>query len=93
MTNLPEATKEEMRSIRTAKTNYRITSKMGRCADGAERDSGTIFHAVVNEYKAMCGTTYGRRSAGWSMHTGVEVTCEKCKRALLRQWIKETNSL
>lgn len=69
--------------------NYRITYLTGRCADGAERDKGTLCHAVVNEYRALCGAKPGRLSAGWSPHASDTVTCEKCKRAILRQWIAE----
>lgn len=51
----------------------------GRCADGAERDGGSLFHAVKNEsWVAICGAQPGRRSAGWSQHIGDVVTCSRC---------------
>lgn len=53
----------------------------GRCANGAERDGGTIWHAVpATSYSALCGAKPGRRSAGWSMRLGDVVTCERCLR-------------
>lgn len=55
----------------------------GRCANGAERDGGTIWHAVPRtrtSSTALCGATYGRRSAGWSTTIGAAVTCPRCIR-------------
>ena len=55
----------------------------GRCANGAERDSGALWHAIHNgHWAAMCGAKPGRRSAGWSSHIGTEITCRKCLRKL-----------
>lgn len=54
---------------------------MGRCCDGAERDSGTLFHAVpTDNHKALCGRKPGRRSAGWIGKRGAVVTCPRCIR-------------
>lgn len=53
----------------------------GRCANGAERDGGTLFHAVPAEsWKALCGSQPGRRSAGWGTPWKDEqpVTCPRC---------------
>lgn len=59
---------------------YRILSLAGRCANGAERDHGRIYHAVkIGEYTAFCGAKPGRRSAGWSSWRPVDVvTCPRC---------------
>ena len=56
---------------------------MGRCANGAEREKGTKVHAVpTTSNKALCGVTYGRRSAGWQVadgrHVGLDITCPRC---------------
>ena len=56
----------------------------GRCANGAEQDGGTRWHAVPAEsWKALCGAEPGRRSAGWGPWDrreaeGQEVTCPRC---------------
>ena len=59
---------------------YRIRSLAGRCANGAQRDSGRLFHAVpLGSWKAVCGTGPGRQSAGWSeWGRGGDVTCPRC---------------
>lgn len=55
----------------------------GRCADGAERDGGSLWHAVpARAWKALCGAEPGRRSAGWSQRVGDAVTCPRCARKL-----------
>jgi len=57
----------------------------GRCVDGFERDGGTRIHMLIDG-RALCGATYGRRSAGWSTHPRyVEVTCPRCLRKLIKQ--------
>jgi len=57
----------------------------GRCRNGAERDSGRIYHAVPgSHWKAVCGATYGRTSVGWSPHVGREVTCPKCLKRMAK---------
>ena len=41
--------------------------------------AGTVYHALpLGQYTAVCGKTYGRRSAGWSDYYGKTVTCPKC---------------
>jgi hypothetical protein len=56
-----------------------IQRMTGRCADGAERDSGVRWHAVPREgWKALCGANPGRTSAGWSEYLGEQVTCPRC---------------
>ena len=63
---------------------YRVSSLAGRCANGAERDHGTRYHAVrTGEYKAVCGAEPGRRSVGWcDWGYGGEVTCPRCLKRL-----------
>lgn len=64
---------------------YEVLSMTGRCANGAQRDSGTRYHAVrFGEYKAVCGTTHGRRSR-WSEYHGDAVTCPRCIKKLERK--------
>lgn len=54
----------------------------GQCRSGAD-STGTRVHAVpVNSSTALCGRTYGRRSAGWSGHLDREVTCPRCLRKM-----------
>lgn len=57
----------------------------GRCANGAERDKGTRFHAMRTEdceyslHDALCGAAPGKLSAGWVSPNGeAEITCTKC---------------
>jgi hypothetical protein len=54
----------------------------GRCANGAERDGGSKYHAVAGYGVALCGAKPGRLSAGWSMYPGAAVTCPRCRRKL-----------
>lgn len=63
---------------------YHVRMKPGRCANGAELGSGTLWHAVLpDNYKAVCGTEPGRRTPGWSSwHNSKEVTCPKCLKKL-----------
>lgn len=54
----------------------------GRCADGAERDHGTLIHAcAAGEYAALCGRKPGRRSAGWfdAPAGATAPTCPRCR--------------
>lgn len=56
----------------------------GRCANGSERDGGTIFHATLPGHRiAFCGSTPGNLS-GWATDTGDAVTCERCARKVER---------
>lgn len=60
---------------------YQVMILAGRAANGSQRDSGTRWHALrEGEYKAICGATYGRRSAGWSSFIKLHqpVTCPSC---------------
>ena len=60
----------------------------GRCANGNERDSGRVVHAVECSEnhlgqvsfnaKSLCGKTYGAKSAGWSDRRDLAVNCQKC---------------
>lgn len=69
---------------------YAVRSLAGRCADGAERDHGTRFHALPLvegqvHGRALCGAVPGRRSAGWSeWGHGENVTCPRCMQKLSR---------
>jgi len=73
-----------------------IRQMAGRCADGAERDSGELWHLVMPNGIAICGRRPGRRSAGWSSEQGATVTCSRCElprigpcRDPLRLWFLE----
>lgn len=71
---------------------YAVMQLAGRCANGFEGGHGVKWHAVrKGEYKAVCGATYGRRSAGWSSWQviGQEVTCPKCQKKLTTKASKE----
>jgi hypothetical protein len=64
-------------------TTYKPRSLAGRCADGAERDSGRLYHAIRDdESVAVCGAKPGRMSAGWGDALGGAVTCARCQRKL-----------
>lgn len=63
---------------------YEVLTMTGRCANGAQRDSGILYHAVkFGERKAMCGATHGKRSR-WSEYHGEAVTCPRCIKKLER---------
>ncbi len=65
------------------KQGYRVLSMAGRCANGAERDSGTLVHAVeFSNPRALCGAKPGKRSVGWVRPVGTVVTCPRCLRRL-----------
>lgn len=60
-------------------TTYRIRRLAGRCANGYGRDVGKRNHAVpIDSLNAICGATYGKRSAGWSEWDEKEITCPRC---------------
>lgn len=47
--------------------------------------AGTVYHALpLGQYTAVCGKTYGRKSAGWSEYYGRAVTCPKCIKKLAK---------
>lgn len=65
------------------KQGYRVLQMAGRCANGAERDHGTLTHAVVfGSDNALCGAKPGRRSVGWVRPVGTVVTCPRCLKRL-----------
>ena len=61
-----------------------VRAKTGRCANGSERDAGTVFHAVESGRfpcwdKALCGTAPGKKGNGWQLQTLLHsVTCKRC---------------
>ena len=62
---------------------YKIRRLTGRCANGAERDGGSRWHAISTiSGSALCGAFPGRRSAGWGMTRGDYVTCPRCLKTL-----------
>jgi len=83
---------------RSIDRGYQISQLAGRCANGAERDSGILWHARMLEknnhasLKSLCGYTPGRRSVGWSVWRPEKrtVTCPKCMRQLANKQIKPT---
>lgn len=55
---------------------------LGRCATGAERDKGMLYHAVpegTGWQRAVCGAKPGARGNGWSGYAGDQVTCPRCE--------------
>lgn len=61
--------------------------KIGRCANGFERDGGRVFHAVLEGAwfdEALCGAKPGRkRGNGWSDTDLLQdITCPRCLRKL-----------
>ena len=47
--------------------------------------AGTVFHALpLGQYTAVCGKTYGKRSAGWSDYYGTTVTCPQCLKKMAK---------
>jgi len=66
-----------------------ILRMTGRCANGAERDGGRLWHAVratersgligVSPWAtAVCGKIPGHGGNGWSGAAGDEITCKRC---------------
>lgn len=61
---------------------YEALSMTGRCANGFQRDSGTLYHAVMfGKSAAVCGAKHGKRSR-WSEYHGEKVTCPRCNKKL-----------
>jgi hypothetical protein len=61
--------------------SYIAAKKGGRVWNGAQRDSGIIFHAISkgNWYDpALCGAKTGIRSYGWVEEESETVSCPKC---------------
>ena len=62
----------------------RAVQLTGRCANGFESDRGRRAHALPEGWgRALCGATYGRRSAGWSAYDEAAVTCPRCLKRLV----------
>jgi hypothetical protein len=68
--------------------NYYIARMMGRCSNGAERDSGSLYHAIPkSSWKALCGKAPGKRSAGWAdRENDKSVNCPSCLRKLRKAY-------
>lgn len=66
----------------------KVLVKMGRLSNAFEGGHGKIYHATYSHPychgKALCGTSPGRRSAGWGTpdKANQEVTCTSCKKIL-----------
>jgi hypothetical protein len=48
---------------------YCWATMLGRCSNGAQRDTGVIAHVLDRQShtaKSLCGREPGRRSVGWS---------------------------
>lgn len=61
--------------------SYAILRKTGRLRSGHERDKGPVYHAVIDNHFALCGTEPGRLSE-WSAYQGDAVTCPRCEKKL-----------
>jgi hypothetical protein len=68
----------------TTKNGIAILRMTGRCANGAEREGGTRYHAVFN-WRALSGAKPGRLS-DWSGYPGEAVTCPRCLNRLKKYW-------
>ena len=80
-----EAQAKAEAEIAKQKPVYRAMRKIGRCANGAERGKGFVYHAVEhNCWRALCGTQPGRQSAGWQNEPEPieKVTCPRCLKKL-----------
>jgi len=54
----------------------------GGCRTGSDT-GGRLWHALpAGSDVAVCGATYGRRSAGWSEYRGRVITCRRCLRRM-----------
>lgn len=83
--DIDRAAQAEAEAALAAKKPVYETSRLaGRCANGAERDRGSIWHAVARgSAHAVCGKTYGRHSGGWCEAQNNEaVTCPRCLKKL-----------
>lgn len=69
--------------------SFDVRYMAGKCANGAHRDAGPLYHAVIcnprvypTVDKALCGRSPALQ---WSDHReGQAVTCPKCLKALKR---------
>jgi hypothetical protein len=79
-----------------ASVMYQAKRLTGRCANGAERGGGHVYHAVPGGdwATALCGAKPGRLSAGWDGYESREgephnlvkhVTCQRCLHRLARR--------
>ncbi len=68
-------------------TDYRFKpgALMGRLANGAARDAGTLTHLVPESFaqyqstgKALCGAKPGRSSGGWDVEHVAAASCIRC---------------
>lgn len=64
-------------------TKFEPRQMTGKCANGAERDRGKLYHAVQATggpfAKSVCGSVPGHRyGSGWSATIGEAVTCVRC---------------
>lgn len=74
---------------RPVSAGYVALYLLGSCANGNESDKGRLVHAVpTDSARAICGLSYGRRSAGWQspeVHgEPTQVTCPSCLRRLAK---------
>jgi len=75
----------------------------GRCANGYERGAGRVVHAIkcdendlcfgASAYRAICGKAHGPRSAGWSVRTDLEITCQKCLKKIPTHWMDDSGNV
>jgi hypothetical protein len=69
---------------------YEARALIGRAANGAERGSGSLAHALKASTRtfdhgtALCGRQPGRLSAGWGDPRSA-VTCPKCLKRIAKQ--------
>ncbi len=66
---------------------YTAAYLSGRCANGAQRDTGRLYHAVLDTFnpwgKALCGAKPGKRSGcGFVQQPEQQITCPRCLKKL-----------
>lgn len=64
---------------------YKAARKIGRCANGAERGKGYVYHALESgRWVALCGAKPGRQSAGWQSEPEPldRLNCPRCLKKL-----------
>ena len=81
-----KAAQEEAEKVIAARPpTLNAARKIGRCANGAERDKGFVYHAVSSDaWSALCGAKPGRLSAGWQNEPEPleRVNCPRCLKKL-----------